>query len=431
VREEQASVGQRLLWLMDHYQGGQSTLNEQLLWRLPGQADVPALQAALDQLTARHEMLRTTFVERRRHLVQQIHPPTSLPLAIVELAGTPVRAAITTELAQRIDPGQGPVRATLFRAADEDVLCLSLHHLITDDWSNALVSHQLRQLYAQQLGEESELPPVDWQYADWTRWQREMLAGAGRDKLLAHWRSTLAGAALPHLPRRGSGPPVRRSAEVNLDPATVTALREVARTQRTTLFPAVLAVFHALLYQRTGQDDLTVASLFANRSRPEVQQTVGFFVNMVALRARVDPAASFTELVRRNRGTVLDALRHQDLPYQMLPPGLIASPTGRPDDVVFQLLDPATSRADVHGSELDELEPQIERSRFDLELALVPMGGTFVALLMYTDHVFDPAGAQRFVHDYSALADRAAADPAASLSTLLAPLDPAPASAAS
>ncbi|HKS98455.1 MAG TPA: condensation domain-containing protein [Rugosimonospora sp.] len=414
-REVAASVGQRLLWLMDHYRGGRGTFNEQVLWRLTGPPDVAALRGAVTALTERHEVLRTTFVERSRQLTQVVHPPRPVPLSEVDTRGGPVRAAITAELRTPIDPGAWPTRATLLRVdGGEHVLCLSMHHLVTDDWSNSLISRELRALY-----HGKELEPVGWQYADWAGWQRETLAGAGLERLLGYWRRQLDGAALPALRRRDTGaPPVRRSTEINLDPQTIAAFRTLARAHRTTLFTVMLAVFYTLLYQRTGQDDLTVASLFANRSREEVQQTVGFFVNMVALRGRLDPAAPFTELVRRTRGTVLQALLHQDLPYQMLPPKTIASATGRPDDVMFQLLDPTTSRADLQGEELDDLEPQIERSRFDLELAVVPLNGTFVALMMYTDHVFDADEAYRFVRDYKALTDLVAADPTAALGDL-------------
>ncbi|HEU4426228.1 MAG TPA: condensation domain-containing protein [Pilimelia sp.] len=422
VREAPASVGQRLLWLMDHYQGSQSSLTEQVLWRMHGPVDTGALAGALAALTERHETLRTTFVERRRQLLQLVHEPRTLGIAHVDLSGEAdpdkaVRAAITADLKDRIDPERWPTRAVLYRLRDDEhVFSLGIHHLVTDDWSNFLITRDLRASYARLTGAAADLPPVGWQYARWAQWQREALGGESLQRLLRFWSKQLDGASLPMLPRRATGgPPLRRSAETNLPERTVEALRQVAKSQRTSLFPVMLAVFLTLLHSRTGQPDLTIASLFANRSREEVTNTVGFFVNMVALRGRIDDDTTFLDLVRQTRMTVIQALLHQDLPYQMLPPNMIRSATGRPDDVVFQMLDPATSRADVHGAELDDLEPQIERSRFDLEFALVPVGGTYVALMMYTSQVFDPPEAQRFVDEFAALAAALAEHPDALL----------------
>lgn len=422
MRESPASVGQRLLWLMDHYQGGHRSLTQQVLWRTDGAMRLDLLRDALAGLSERHESMRTRLVERRRQLVQLICPLRAPEVEVVDL--TPhaepraaLRSALAADLRQRVGADDWPVRTTLFRLGpDELVLCLSLHHLVTDHWSNGLVLRDLRATYpAAVRGGAVDLPPVGWQYATWAEWQRGMLTGASLRRLDAYWRRELDGARLPALPARDCARVVSGSARVDLAEDTVRSLQVLARTLRASLFPVLLTVFYALLHQRTGQPDLTVASLFANRARQEVQQTMGFFVNMVALRARVDCDTAFTTAARQVRDTTIRALQHQDLPFQMLPPGAVRSPSGRSDQMVFQMLDPSTERADMQGTELADLEPQTRNTRFDLELLVVPLRGTMVAQLRYTNRVFDDAAAEAFVRDFRTLADRFAQQPDDSL----------------
>jgi hypothetical protein len=401
---------------MDHYQGKDSSLNEQILWRLRGPCDAVAVAAAVTGLSARHESLRTTFRARGPRLTQVVHDPAPVPLREVDVSSAAdmalaARAEIEAELLAPIDASAATLRATLVRRAPQDhTLCLTMHHFVTDDWSNAVLSRDIRALYDAAPG--AVLPPVDWQYGDWSRWQQEVLDGDRRRQLTEYWRGKLAGARLPELPTRAAGSagdaePAWVAVEYPIDAAVVERLRELARTQRTTLFPVMLSVFYLLLSRATGQRDLTVASLFANRTRPEIRETVGFFVSMVLLRCAVDPDAPFSDLVRLARGTVMDGMRHQDLPYQLLPPDTLTG-AGRANDVMFQLLGSFLTRADMEGEELDDLEGQLSQRRFAFEFVLVPRGEALTALLLCSRERFSPDWADRFVRDYVALASEVA-----------------------
>ncbi|MEU5904139.1 condensation domain-containing protein [Micromonospora sp. NPDC047467] len=416
MREEPASVGQRLLWLMDHYRGQQHSLNEQVVWHLRGDCDVAALRRAVDLLHERHESLRTTFVARRRQLVQVINPPRPVELLRVDVSGhaDPRRAArehVATELTTAVDFGVWSTRPTLITVGPEHhVFVLTMHHYVSDDWSNALLSRDIRALY-----QGEELPEVGWQYATWAAWQRERISGPDSGVLADHWRRQLDGARLVRLPERAEvprGPDEQAwvSVELTIDPHVAHGLHQLARRQRTTLFPVMLSLFYLVLHRATGQSDLTVASLFANRSRPEVRDTVGFFVSMVLLRGRVVAAEPFTDLLRQVRNQVMEGLRHQELPAQLLPPGSVTG-EGRTDDVMFQLLGSFVPRADMSGDELDDLEAQLERSRFALEFVVVPQGDALTAVLMCDRDRFTPDWARQFVKDYVALAAAVVTDP--------------------
>jgi len=405
---------------MDHYRGGDgNTLNEQVLWHLRGDCDTAALGRALDALTARHESLRTTFEVRRRQLVQRVHPPRPVPLRTVDVSTAPAprtaaRDLIAAEVVTPIDAAVWPVRALLIRIGPaHHALAVTMHHYVSDDYSNALLSRDLRALHHGQ----PELEPVDWQYADWSQWQHTVLTGENLDRLRDYWTGHLAGAVLPALPEkaatpRSAGEPAFVSVERIIDPAVTAGLRRLARDQRSTLFTVLLALFYRVLAGTTGQHDLAVASLFANRNRAEVRQSVGFFVTMVLLRSQVPPDEPFPALVRRVRTVVMEAMRHQDLPFQLLPPGTVSGP-GRTDDVMFQLLGSFLERADMAGDELADLEAQLERRRFALEFVLVPQGGALTALVLGARDRFDPDWAAALVDGYVRLAAQVVAEAAA------------------
>jgi non-ribosomal peptide synthetase component F len=186
-------------------------------------------------------------------------------------------------------------------------------------------------------------------------------------------------------------------------------LRAFARASRTTLFSVFLALYYVLLHTRTRQTDLTVASFFANRGRPELQLTVGFLANMLALRTAVDSTGSFTDLVAQTRRTVLDAVVHQAVPVQMLSlPSLLHS-TGRLNDIVFQMLPDRGPKAWTPtplpgGAEIDTFRPPQALSRFGLNLTMIPRGGRVEARLSYDRNRFEPGWTDHFLGDLAATA---------------------------
>lgn len=444
VREVPASAGQRLLWLLDHYRGEHGALNEPLVWRISGRLSVAGLRQALDGLTARHEMLRTTFSFQHRQLVQRIHAPRPLPLVFVDLSDRPdperaAADAMDREIAERIDPADWPIRVRLWRVRKaehvrvrkaEHVLCVNVHHLVTDRWSNGTLAADLATLYNQLITGEGDLPEIGWQYAEWSEWQRRRFEAGRLRELQEYWLGKLDGAQLPALPGQKMGSPYTISIgayeQRDLGPELSLALRRVGDQQRATAFPVALAAFYVQLHALTRQRDQSVASLFANRLRPEVRHTIGFFVNMLVLRVRLDPQMRFSELVRECRSTVIGALAHQELPYQMLPPAVVRAETDhgvvRADDVVFQFVEgeqPASARLRLAGADIAPVEWGLRR-RFALELFLACNDEGVTMLLVYDEARFDGAWASRFVDQYSALLRTATGNPDATVAELLA-----------
>jgi hypothetical protein len=408
VRSVPASVAQRLLWVLEQFRGEHGSTNCPIVLRLRGRLDVDRLSDGLAALTARHESLRTTFTGRGPRLTQLVHDPQPVRLHRQDLASDdPARAlreAVTNEVYRPVDAEQWPVRATLFRLGDDDHgLCVNLHHAVTDGASCGLVVRDLEAL----TSAGSPLPRVRWQYAQFCQWQDEWLASPEMNEDRAYWTAHLAGARVPRLPLRPTPPgtPWLSGSETEtIDAATVTALGQIAQRQHTTIASAMLAIYYLVVRKHTGDDDLAVASFLANRTRPELANTVGLLANMAVLRTRVDCDDDFDEVLRRAHATAMGAFVHQRMPYQLLRGDTLTEPDRRPDDVMFQLVPQLPSPLRVAGTEAEIVVVDQLGSRFECEFQLYPKDGGLRAVLCYNRARLDEDLAKRLVGDYVATA---------------------------
>ncbi|NJR73457.1 MAG: hypothetical protein HC773_06715 [Scytonema sp. CRU_2_7] len=224
------------------------------------------------------------------------------------------------------DLERGPVlRLCLFTSSAQDyVLLLTIHHIAVDGFSFGILLDELRLLYqSENTGQAVSLPPINWQYRDFVQWQRSMLASPVGDNLWTYWHKQLAGE-LPvlKLPSDRPRPPIQTyqgaSYTFELPLELTTKLREMAKAQGATLYMTLLTAFLVLLHRYTGQEDIIVGSPTEGRSQPEFAGTVGFFVNMLALRVNITGNPTFCALLSQVRQTVLSAIAHQDYPSPIL-----------------------------------------------------------------------------------------------------------------
>lgn len=415
-----ASAGQRLLWLMNRYRGGAGAFNSHVLLRLRGPLDHDRLTRAVGALCLRHHALRTTLHRSGNQLVQKVHQPSEVPVYRKQL-DVPVAKAgpvLADELGAPLDLTACPLTVTLFRRSTQDhVLCLKVHHLLTDGWSSAILARELCALHQGTI----VLPEVPWQFANYVRWQQQQqLESRGfLDGHAKYWQRQLSGARLTSLAGASADRGDTRPADTTaiewfeLGPATSQALRELASRERTVLFPLLLAVFYAMLHYLTGERDLAVASMFANRTMPQVRGTVGFFANLLVLRAEVDPERGFRELLATTEKAFLGALKHQSLPIQVVPfPGPDGLRLGSPE-IMFQLLaGELPTGSDMGVLRADRLPtPDGLGSRFDLEMIIIPEDGQLKGLLRFSTCRFSRAWITDFVTSYRTLAARFAAQP--------------------
>ncbi len=431
-----ASFGQERLWLLSRLDGSDPSYNVPFAFGLEGDLDAPALERALSEIVRRHEVLRTTFASADGRVVQIIHAPGAVRLPSTSLTALEAgerHAAILAEAAADarapFDLELGPlVRARLFALGErEHVLLLTLHHVVADAWSLGVLNRELEALYAAfREGRPSPLPELPIQFADYAAWQRGWLQGDVLDQHLAYWRSALDGApAAIDLPADRPRPPLpshRGASHLVALPAGLAASFEaLARREGATLFMAMLAAFDALLFRYTGQADLVVGAPVANRDHVDTEGLLGFFVNVLVLRARVDPGMSYLALLRHVREVCLGAYAHQDVPFERLVQDLhpARDPSRAPlFQVSLQVLNVPAEKVSLSGVRVRGGTVQNATAKLDLQLSVSARAGTLACAYEYATDLFDAATIERFARHLEALIRGVVADPAAPLAAL-------------
>jgi amino acid adenylation domain-containing protein len=433
------SFGQEQLWFLDRFAPGQAMYNVPVAISLDGDLDTSALQAALDALAGRHETLRTRLVTRNGGPVQVIDPPRlfdapSVAVRTVDLSDEPsddqLRELIDTEALRPFDLAAGPLmRASLIRLAKQrHVLLAVFHHVIFDGWSATVLLRELAALYRQcSSGEPSGLADLPVQFADYAIWERGRLGSTRQDESARYWREVLDGFETVRFPADRPRPLVEDWAgglAVRMTgPGLLEDLRELSRQQETTLFVTLMAGLQALLHRYTGQADLVVGTVSANRARPELASIIGFLVSTLPIRTDLSGDPSFAALMARVRQAVTGAYAHQDLPF-----GQIVETLSVPRDPgrspVFQIA-LAYAERDVLPVEaagirftLTDLVAGVNAAKFDLSLHAEARPGGLWLECSYKTALFDDDRITRLLGHLEVLLRGAAASPAKRLSEL-------------
>jgi len=441
------SFPQQRLWFLDRLTPGSPAYNIPAALALHGPVDAAILAACLAEIVRRQEVLRTRFVEVDGEPWQEILPPRSVLLPLVDLGrlGLGVRAGRLQaaevarlgreEAGRPFDLARGPLlRAGLVRLSSErHALLLTLHHIVSDGWSTGVLLGELWTLYAAAVaGRPSPLAELAVQYGDFAAWQRawprEVL-----ERQLAYWKGRLASPATLEVPTDRPRPPVQtfhgRLEPLAVPPALTALLRGLARDRRVTLFMAALAAWQALFHRVTGQDDVAIGSPVANRTHRELEGMVGFFVNLLALRVDCGGDPSYAELLDRVRPVALEAYDHADLPFELLVDELsLGRDLSRPPlvQVMFQLesmpptppAPPAAPAQASAGLAPTPLELAGAVAKFDLTLSLLDRGDDLLGEIEYSTALFDRATVVRLAGHFVNLLGALAAEPEARLSGL-------------
>ncbi|HEU4880738.1 MAG TPA: amino acid adenylation domain-containing protein [Longimicrobium sp.] len=326
------SFAQQRLWFLERMGGQGSTYHMSARLRMRGELDRAALAAALDGVVARHEALRTTFAEVDGLPEQRIAPvDVGFLLREDDLAGEAdgeagIARVMAEETRELFDLERGPlIRGRLVRvAADDHVLLLTMHHIVTDGWSMGVLTSELSTLYAARVqGREAHLPPLPVQYPDFAAWQRRWVEGHVLREQEEYWTRTLAGApallTLPtDFPRPAVADPRGARLMVELDEELTAGLAALSRRQGTTLFMTLMAGWAVVLSRLSGQDDVVIGTPAAGRGRREIEGLVGFFINTLAVRVDLSGAPTVAELLERVKERALGAQHHQDIPFEQV-----------------------------------------------------------------------------------------------------------------
>lgn len=323
------SHGQRALWFLHQLEPESAAYNVPVAVRILGALDVDALRRAFQALVARHASLRTTFTTVDGEPVQQVHEKLDVSFELLEASSwdEPTLAArLAAEAHRSFDLEHGPLLRIhlLRRSAEEHVLLLSMHHIVTDFWSQTTLLKDLNALYAaERKGASASLPPLELHYADYACWQEEMLRGAEGERLRGYWQGVLGGK-LPVLNLRTDRPrPPVQTYRGAAEPLTIrkdvlSRLKELSRQSDATLFMTLLSAFSVMLARISGQKDIVIGTPTMGRGRARLSDLVGYFVNPVALRADLSGDPTFADFLARTRRTVLGAFEHQDYPFATL-----------------------------------------------------------------------------------------------------------------
>ncbi|MBT2510606.1 amino acid adenylation domain-containing protein [Streptomyces sp. ISL-98] len=322
------SSGQHRMWFLDRMHPGSPEWVAPMFLRLPAATAPATVQRALDALAARHEILRTRYVETGGEPRQVIDAPGAqapIELRVEDTLRDGIPALFGEQFRRGFDLANGPLwRALLARVPGQDhVLLLTLHHIACDGWSTVVLERELRELCAAfETGRDAALPDVTVQYADYAAWQKERLTDAYVESELVHWRKALDGIAPLDLPadrpRPAERDPLGAGVLFHVEPSLTARFLELGRRHGATPFMTLLTAFATLVARYSGQWDVPVGTPVAGRSRPEVEGTVGFFLNSLVVRCGLHGGLSFTDALSRVRDASREAFAHQDIPFERL-----------------------------------------------------------------------------------------------------------------
>jgi amino acid adenylation domain-containing protein len=448
------SFAQQRLWFLEQVTASSAAYTLPLAYRLDGRLNEAALIQSLNEVVRRHEALRTIFPTVEGQPVQVVvpaHPEgPQLTLTIVDLTALPaaareaeVQRLVLAEAQQPFDLMRGPlVRGQLVRVRDQErVLLLTLHHIVADGWSLAVLNRELATLYAvfdagrSPQGALAELPI---QYPDFALWQRDWLTGsscpegtrmtpgAELTRQLDYWRNTLAGAPpVLDLPTDRPRPAMQTFAGAThafqLPAPLAAALRAICQQTGVTPFMFFLAAFKTLLYRYTSQTDIVVGTSIANRNRAETEELIGFFVNTLVLRSDLAGDPTFAALLQQVREMVLEAYAHQDLPFEKLVEelhperNLSHSPLFQ---VAFLYQNAPADTLRLPGLRVTPLDVANVTTKFDLTLALWDVADGIGGVLEYSTDLFDASTIERLLGHFQVLLEGIAADRQQRLSDL-------------
>ena len=433
------SFAQQRLWFLAQMYPDSVAYNLPNAFHLTGPLNSAALEQSLQRIVQRHEILRTTFQNVDGQAVQITSSDLALavPLAVVDLRAVPAaereaqtQQLIQTEAHKPFDLNQGPLlRVQLLRLAEEEHLfLLTLHHIVSDGWSSMIFLRELKAYYEElSVGTPAQLPDLSIQYADYASWERRWLQGEVVEAQLAYWKHKLDGR-LPVLelpadhPRLAVKTYLGECHSFSLSKTLLAALKELSQRAGVTLFMTLLAALKTLLYRYTGQTDILIGSPIAHRSRSEIENLIGCFINTLVFRTDVSGNPRFQELLGRVRQTCAEAYAHQDLPFEKLVEELQPE-RDLSHSPVFQVMLILHVQDTRKVSELANLtltprEIHSQSAKFDITLELHETSEGLQGWFEYSTDLFDTATVARLQGHFQVLLKAIVANPETPLANL-------------
>lgn len=423
-----AGLGQERLWFVDQMSPGTAMYNLAGAVDLTGPLNITHLERAVNECAQRHESIRTCFSDRNGDLEQVVMAEAAIRLLVIDLGEMPAasgQAAVeelaATEAALPFDLRRAPLlRLRLIRLDNEHhVLLITFHHMIADGWSLGVFVQEVGAIYqALHENRSPELPPLPVQYADYANWQRVQLGNGALEEHLAYWRQRLADLKQTDLARYRTRPPTEShrgaTSEFVIEPGLAERLRQLSRDEHVTLFATLLAGYNVLLARHTGQGDVVVGGVAANRSRPETRNMIGFLANTLVLRTRFADGASLRDVLRLTAEVCCEAYVHQDAPFTSVVESLggLRDASRHPLCQVFFQLVAAPVELDLTGVRIRPRHVGGTAAKYDLLFTVVEAAsGGLTGEVEYATDLFSPAEIADLVERWLVILEALAGSP--------------------
>jgi len=411
------SFAQQRLWFIDQLEPGNPVYNIPGAVILEGPLNLQAFERAINEIVRRHEALRTRFEVEAGKPAQVIDAWEPRSLEVEDLTAVPaeerareIRLKARDEARRSFDLRRGPLMRIKALKLEEEkhVTLFTMHHIVSDAWSMGVLVRELGELYkAFSEGQASPLPELEIQYADYAVWQREYLTGEALESEIGYWKAQLQGAAVMDLPTdriRPATPSHRGSKEkVRIDREIRDGLRKLSQREGATLFMVLMAAFKTLLMRYSGEEDLSVGTAIANRTRRETEGLIGFFVNTLVMRTNLGGNPCFKELIEREREVALGAYARQEAPFEKLVEeinperDLSRSPLFQ---VMMVLQNAKQEDLDLRGLKISGIGGETEVAKFDLTLILIEGETGISGYLEYSRDLYDSETVMRMVEHF-------------------------------
>ena len=423
------SFAQRRLWLVQQTLQDTATYNVPVAFHLSGRVDLERVDRAVQVIIQRHEVLRTALVREGEELVQRVAAEVRLPWREMDLRAVPageqpatVERRLMEEARRPFDLAQAPLwRAVWIELAEEEqAIAFIFHHSIVDEFSLRLFTLELERLYSTNGRTESAgLPGLPVQYADFAAWQQRRMTGELLEQQRRYWRKQLQN--LPStldLPNDLARPAQRSNRgaghEFQLSGPVAIRLRALARQEGTTLFTVMLAVYQVWLHRYTGQTDVVVGTPMAQRECPELQSLLGFFLNTLPIRVRLEGSPSFRDVLRQVRESLLGAFSHADLPFEQM---VELAGNQRIHDhqplyqATFVFVQEGRAAVQLGTADARPLPIETETIKCDLTLSIEAVGEAWTGRFDYAADLFTPETVARMARHFTELLGSITEDP--------------------
>ncbi len=419
----QASFAQQRFWFLHQYNNGDAFYNVSEIVKLTGVVDIEALRKTIGCIVERHEILRTVFSMADGIVYQRVLESCSEGLSEVNLSditenGNEDKAVsdfLFKEISKPFDFEKGPLfRCTLLKLSEsEHIFILVMHHIISDGWSVGIFIDELMSAYqAYHSDGQPQLPNVQWQYSEYSVWQRNMLTGGVLEKQLAHWMKKLDDMAELDFPLDYDRPALQTFSGCKVsyiyNEELMDKVMSVSKSTGTTPFMVLLSGLNVLLSRYSNQDDIVIGSPVTNRPLKEVEHTIGCFLNTLIFRNDLSGNPTFAELIQRVKKTSLDAYNNQDIPFELLIDklGVKRDLSKNPIfQIMFLFQNEPHPGEELSGLKIERLQSENKSAMLDLSISMQELDKGMSVMFEYNTDLFRAETIERIAQHLERIID--------------------------